>query len=50
MSIARTTDGSYGTVTIQYDNPYLYVFDEYQWDVASGDRLGLIEEATQVGW
>ena len=50
MSIDRTTAGSYGTVTIQYDNPYLMVFDEIKYDFVSNDYVGLIEEASQEGW
>ena len=50
ISIDRTTDGSYGTVTIQYDNPYLMVFDDTKIDFATDDRVGLIEEPTQSGW
>ena len=50
MTIDRTISGSYGTVTIQYDNPYLMVFDEINTDFVSNDKLGLIEEASQDGW
>ena len=46
MSIDRTIDGSYGTVTIQYDNPYLMVFDDINTEFVSNDRLGLVEEST----
>ena len=29
ITINRTQDGSYGTVAVQSDDPYLLVFDEY---------------------
>ena len=50
MQIDRTPDGSYGQATIDYDNPYLLVFDEYNLEYESGDGLGLVEEPTYVGW
>ena len=50
MTIDRTIDGSYGTVTIQFDNPYLMVFDDINQDFVSNDKLGLIEVPTQDGW
>ena len=50
MTIDRTTGGSYGTMRIQYDNPYIMVFDEYVWDFASDDYVGLIETSDQQGW
>ena len=50
MQINRTASGSYGTVAIEYDSPYLYVFDDYIPTYESGEPLGLIEEQTAVGW
>ena len=50
MSIDRTTDGSYGTVRLQYDNPYIMVFDEYDYIFSNGDYLGLLEVPTNEGW
>ena len=50
MQIERTFDGSYGTAAINYDNPYLYVFDDYVLEYQTGDTLGLIEEPTYIGW
>ena len=50
MSIDRTTDGSFGSVRIQYDNPYIMVFDEYDWIFLSNDYLGLLEESSVLGW
>ena len=50
MQINRTADGSYGTVAIEYDNQYLYIFDETIPTYESGLELGLIEEATSLGW
>ena len=44
MEINRSADGSYGTVTIEYDNRYLYVFDELIPTYESGIELGLIED------
>ena len=45
MQIDRTADGSYGTVAIEYgDNRYVYVFDDYIEEYATGEKLGLIEE------
>jgi len=46
----RTTDGSYGTIAIEYDNRYLYVFDDLVENYKSGMQLGLIEEPTIRGW
>ena len=50
MQIDRVADGSYGVVTIDYDNPYLLVFDEYDLDYVAGEGLGLVEEPTYIGW
>ena len=50
MQINRTADGSYGTVAIEYDNQYLYIFDEMVPTYESGMELGLIEEETSLGW
>ena len=50
MGIDRTFDGSYGTATLKYDNPYLMVFDEFDLEYESGNSLGLIEESTYMGW
>ena len=50
MQINRTPDGSYGTVAIEYDNRYLYIFDEFVPTYESGIELGLHEEATALGW
>ena len=50
MKIDRAFDGSYGTATLKFDNPYLMVFDEFDFDYKSGDTLGLIEESTYLGW
>jgi len=44
MQVNRTSDGSYGTVSLEYDNRYLYVFDEMVDTYESGMPLGLIEE------
>ena len=50
MHINRTLDGSYGTLAIEYDNPFLFVFDEKELIYESGTSLGLIEEPTREGW
>ena len=50
MQIDREFDGSYGIATIDYDNPYLLVFDEYDLDYEAGEGLGLVEEPTYIGW
>ena len=50
MKIDREFDGSYGVASIEYDNPYLLVFDDYDLDYQPGDGLGLVEESTSVGW
>ena len=50
MQIERTADGSYGTVAIEYDNQYLYIFDEFIPTYESGIELGLLEENTALGW
>ena len=50
MQIDREADGSYGIATIDYDNPYLLVFDEYDLDYVAGEGLGLVEEPTYIGW
>ena len=50
MQIDREFDGSYGIATIDYDNPYLLVFDEYDLNYEAGEGLGLVEEPTYVGW
>ena len=50
MQIDREFDGSYGIATIDYDNPYLLVFDEYDLEYEAGEGLGLVEEPTYIGW
>lgn len=50
MQIDREFTGSYGVAIIDYDNPYLLVFDEYNLDYVAGEALGLIEEPTYIGW
>ena len=50
MQIDRTRDGSYGTVTLEYNNRALYVFDDYELSYESGMKLGLIEENSVTGW
>jgi len=50
MEINRTADGSFGTVYVEYENPYLLVFVEDHWVYSSGDLLGLTEEPTARGW
>ena len=50
MQIDREPDGSYGTVAIEYDNRYIYIFDEFIPTYESGIELGLLEEATALGW
>ena len=36
IKIDRTEDGSYGTVAIQYDDPSILVFDQYNRQYVSG--------------
>ena len=50
MHINRTVDGSFGTVALEYDNKYLYLFDDLADTYESGKPLGLIEEQTALGW
>ena len=50
MQINRTAEGSYGTVAIEFDDQYLYIFDNYIPTYESGTLLGLLEEATALGW
>ena len=50
MQIDRQIDGSYGTVALEYDNVFLFVFDEYVPSYESGTLLGLIEQSDAIGW
>ena len=50
MTINRTMDGSYGTMSINSQDPYLLVFDEFEPEYQNQDRLGLIEEDSYMGW
>ena len=48
MQINRTIDGSYGTVSLEYDNRYLYVFDDLVDQYESGMQLGLVWDLTNL--
>ena len=50
ITINRTQDGSYGTVAIKSDDPYLLVFDEDVAEYTSKEPLGLIEVSSYEGW
>ena len=50
ITINRTQNGSYGTVAINTDNPYLLVFDTEVDTYTSGEALGLFEVPTYFGW
>eukprot|EP00352_Strombidinopsis_acuminata_P004234 CAMPEP_0176380780 /NCGR_PEP_ID=MMETSP0126-20121128/31377_1 /TAXON_ID=141414 ORGANISM="Strombidinopsis acuminatum, Strain SPMC142" /NCGR_SAMPLE_ID=MMETSP0126 /ASSEMBLY_ACC=CAM_ASM_000229 /LENGTH=56 /DNA_ID=CAMNT_0017744253 /DNA_START=295 /DNA_END=465 /DNA_ORIENTATION=- len=42
VSINRTYDGSYGTVSFNYETDFIYVFDDINQDYLTGDELGMI--------
>ena len=50
MQIDREQDGSYGVAAIDYDNPYLLVFDDFDLNYEPREPLGLVEESTWMGW
>ena len=50
VQINRTIDGSYGTLTIQHHNRFLFVFDEIETSYAPGLELGLLEIEDAKGW
>ena len=50
MQIDRELDGSYGVAAIDYDNPYLLVFDDFDLNYEPREPLGLVEESTWIGW
>jgi hypothetical protein len=50
MNINRTVDGSYGTVSFNYTDPYVLVFDPMQPSYSPGDQLGLVEVDSSDGW
>ncbi len=50
MNINRTIDGSYGTVSFNYTDPYVLVFDKMQPYYTPGDQLGLVEVDYSDGW
>jgi len=50
ITINRTQDGSYGSLSIKSDDPYLLVFDEDVLEYTSKEQLGLIEVNSYEGW
>ncbi len=48
IQIDRIRNGSYGTMTVNYDDPSILVFDNEQRDYQSGTELGL--PLTDYGW
>lgn len=50
ITINRTQEGSYGTVSIKTDDPYLLVFDDEVAIYESKELLGLKEVNNYEGW
>ena len=50
ITINRTSDGSYGTMAIKTEDPYLLVYDEDIFEYVSKEPLGLIEVDSYDGW
>eukprot|EP00349_Pseudokeronopsis_sp_Brazil_P001950 CAMPEP_0202960072 /NCGR_PEP_ID=MMETSP1396-20130829/4241_1 /ASSEMBLY_ACC=CAM_ASM_000872 /TAXON_ID= /ORGANISM="Pseudokeronopsis sp., Strain Brazil" /LENGTH=73 /DNA_ID=CAMNT_0049679053 /DNA_START=299 /DNA_END=517 /DNA_ORIENTATION=+ len=48
MTMERTVDGSYGTVTFEFEDTNLVIIDNFQQFVKTGDKLGMVEMAQ--GW
>ena len=50
VEINRTQGGSYGTLTIESNDPYLLVFDDYILEYETNTALGLVEVDSYIGW
>eukprot|EP00347_Sterkiella_histriomuscorum_P019878 403339966 len=48
IRIERLEDGSIGTLTLQFDDPAIKVFDDYNLNYKSGQQLGLL--LAESGW
>ena len=50
ITINRTSDGSYGTMAIKTEDPYLLIYDDEVFEYESKEPLGLIEVNGYDGW
>ena len=50
ITINRTQDGSYGTMSFNTNDPYLLIFDDLIFEYQSKEPLGLLEVSSYDGW